>query len=346
MTSPAERIERALSRARDARAAGDLPAARAALDGLDTDGLDRAHPLHAILAWRRAKLALDLGDAEASLACLAPLLEDPADPFAHYPQGLNAATPLASAAWDQLGYGHPTLRSLWARCSTAWRLRGDRYQEHAVQIQLAWDQACAGDLDRLADALDTFDALLPSELADGPTRHPRAPDAAGSVPYLQLDLARTVLRAGTWARQGWLLDRAEDLLEEAAEELDLQRTRAYWFLEPIALARLRLGRSDPDGYVTAWLALAPELDHPRAGFHRALARAEASRDDRSTAASIFEDASRQARAGRYGPEWEIDPALQQALLLGVIDPVVVARIESHGVHVFDGTVAALGAPGS
>lgn len=342
MSVPAQ-IEIALAQAREARARGDLIAAQQLLDGLDLDDLDPDHPLAAVLAWRRSKLAHDLGDPRTALAILEPLLSAPADPFAHYPRGLNAAGSLARAAWDRLGYGDPTLRLLWRRCSDAWRARGDGYLAHTAEVQLSWDQACAGDLGALSETLGAFAALQPGDLEGGPTRHPRAPDAPGSVPFLQLDLARTALRAGTWAQQPELLERAEDLLEEAAEEVGSQRTRDHWFLEPIALARLRLGRDDPDGYVSAWLALAPSLDHPRAGFHRALARAEASRDDPHQAAAIFEDAERQARAGGYGPEWEIDPALQRALLLSIPAPTAAARIESHGVHVFDATAAILGA---
>ena len=334
----AEIIEQSLVEARAARARGHLTDAWTVLGDVwpTAAELGPDHPLTQRLAWRRSKLAHDLGHPVAALEALEPLLAGHADPFEHYPSGLQACATLATAYWDQVGYGAGVLRRLWLRCSAAWEARGDPYLALHARVQLAWDYACAGDGATLRQELERFADLLPQALDGGPTRHPSAPDAASSVPWLQLDVARTALRAATWSSDTALAERAEDVFEEAAEDAGLQRDAAYWFLEPMALVRLRLGRRDPDRYVEAWWRLAPKLQHPRAVFHRALAQAEldrhAGRDE--AAARGFLTASREAQRGRYGPEWVIDPAVEQARIQGEVAPQIREMVRTQGVRVF------------
>ena len=300
------------------------------------------HPLRQVVPWRAAKLAHDLDDPETALAVLAPLLLDEADPFEHYPNGLDACVPLAQRMWRHHGYGRPEVRRLLERCSSSHAARGDRYLHHHLQNHLAWDLACAGDLGALATHLKELWNLQPRDLQDGPTRHPRAPDAATSVPWLQLDAARTALRAGTWAGDAELVELAEDAFEEAADDAGLERSAEYWFLEPIAMARLRLQRPDPDEYVGAWFSAAPKLEHPRAGYHRALTRGFASlATEPHHAANDFDDAVRQAHFGGFGAEWEIDPAVLAAKIRGAYPQSAHSLANSHGVAVFTAALGAL-----
>lgn len=329
--SPEEGVEAALVRARAARADGDLERAVEALSAAvplaATLGPD--HALAQRLAWRRSKLAHDRSEAGAALDALVPILE--ADPFAHYPAGLDALPRLAEKQWHALGYGSEVLRTLLERAHASHLAVGDRFRALQARVLHAWDLACAGDLDELAEVLEDFSRLHPDDLDGGPTRHARAADAATSVPWLQQDLARTCLRAGTWSRRPDLVEAAEDVLETSADDAGFERETEYWFLEPIALARQRLGRPDPDDYMGAWLALAPRLKHPRAGYHRALARASAEPD---RGPSLLAHAAREAQHGDYGPEWEIDPLVEIGRLSGDEPPAARERIESHGVRVF------------
>lgn len=329
MSVPA-RIEAALAAARAARAREDLPAARGLLDDVSphAEELDLDHPLRHRLAWRRAKVLFDLGDAPGAVALLEPIAHAP---FAHYPSGLDACATLAQAVWSQAGYGLPALRGLLEAAHRAHEGAGDPYRALQSLVWRSWDLACAGDLDELQGVLEHFVHLHPDDLAGGPTRHSRATDAATSVPWLQQDLARTALRACTWAREPHLVDAAEDLLETSADDAGLDREREYWFVEPIAMARIRLGRPDPDDYAGAWVTLAPGLKHPRAGYHRALARAST---DPGRAPVELPHAAREAVQGDYGPEWEIDPLLELGRITGTVPPEALARIESHRVLVF------------
>ena len=214
------------------------------MDALPALGAD--HPLTHRLRWRRAKLDHDRGRPAQGLDHLAPLLEG--DPFAHHDAGLDACAPLAQALWSTHGYGAPRLRALLAAAHAAHLERGDPYRAYQALVWRSWDLACHGDLAELSDTLERFSQLVPDTLAGGPSRHSRAADAATSVPWLQQDLARTALRAGTWARDPTLVDAAEDLLESSADDAGFERSQEYWFLEPLALARLRLDRPDPDDY--------------------------------------------------------------------------------------------------
>lgn len=329
--SAAAAVEAALAAARDARASGDLDAARAVLDEAAqlTEPLGPDHALAHTLAWRRSKVAHDQHDARAALDAVTPLLEH--GPFEHYPAGLDACARLATQFWAVAGYGSPALRTLLTRAHEAHRTAGDLYRAYQTTVWRSWDLACAGDLEELTRVLEAFSILHPDQLAGGPSRHSRAADSATSVPWLQQDLARTTLRAATWARRSELADAAEDVLETSADDAGFEREQEYWFLEPIALARIRLGRPDPDDYGSAWLALAPRLSHARAGYHRSLARASAEPED---AVSALQHAAREAAHEGYGPEWEIDPLVEVGRLTGNEPTGVQTRIDSHGVHVF------------
>ncbi len=337
--TPAEQVERALQAARTARAEGALDHAQHVLHEIASaiEALDDDHPLRQIVAWRAAKIAHDRAKPGQALELLAPLLFTDADPFEHYPAGLSACAALTEAAWGQLGYRHPTVRRLWERASQAYEERGDPYLAATARVQLAWDYACGGDLGELAAVVIHFDEMPPRAFEGGPSRHPRAADAMTSLAWLQLDVARTQIRACTWRGTHTHLDAAVDLFETAADDAGLDRATAYWFLEPLALARLRLERPDPDDYVSAWLDLAPTLTHPRAAYHRAIARAMGAwvrSDQPERAAATLRDASRLASAGHFGAEWEIDPARHATALDGQPDPAAATRIEQLSVHIF------------
>jgi len=337
----ANRVEAALSDARDRRASGDAAGAEAALQVAweSAQALEDDHPLRQVAAWRRAKLAHDAGDSARALAALEPVLAHP-DPFSHYPRGLDACQPLARSYWDQHGYGAPVLRMLWDRYAARQLADGDRYLHWAGRVQLAWDLAAAGDLVGVRDTLEQVACLAPSSFRAGPTRDPRAHDAPSSVAWLQLDMARTALRAATWAADNELGALAVELMEDGAEEAGLQRDEAFWFLEPIGLYRWRGGLSDPEDYTHAWWAAAPRLTHGRAPLHRALAAAEqtAATDPLGAAAALIAVADLAAER-RWGPEWEIDALLRAARLAGPrAEPAwtqrAADRAAAYGVGVF------------
>lgn len=348
MTAPLDpplHIEHALAEARSARGRGDVAEARAVLDAAlpVAATMGPEHSLRQVLAWRASKAAFDLGDTEAALLPLAPLVTSPeVDPFEHYPAGLGACVPLTHAAWSTLGYRRPVVRDLLARCRDAHRRREDPYQAWQIELQRAWDLACGGDLVELDQLLEDVGRLTPASLDGAPTRHPRAIDGPTSVPFLQLDLARTALRAATWARDPERADRAEDVMEGAADDAGIERETDYWFLEPMALARRRLQRADPDDYVSMWIRLAPAWSHPRASYHRALARAEAATSVEEGIRAL-DDAARQAHFQGHGPEWEISPTLEAARRAHRRPDAVASLVESHQVHVFADPLAALSA---
>lgn len=332
------RVEEALTRARTARSQADLTAATAALVhavGL-ADPLGTDHPLMVKARWRLAKVHHDQGAPDAALTALGPLFEpDDADPFLGYPQGRDAVGPLATLAWHRLGYADPRIDRLWQRVQAAFDEAGDPVRATQARLQRLWSTACRGARGPLTSELDAFATLDVRRFAEGPSRHPRAPDAIGSVPWLQLDAARTALRAATWSRDPDLADRAEDLFEDAATDADLDRSVEIWFLEPIGLIRRRLDRPDPDDYALAWFDLADRIDYPRRAYHHRVALAEAARvGDPATLRHRYAEAADVARTEDYGPEWEADARFEAG------DPEAGrALVERYGVEAFASTLS-------
>jgi len=326
------RIEALLVDARTHRSGDDLASATLALREAAElcDALDAEHPLRTKTRWRLAKAHHDAGEADRALGALAPLLDDD-DPFLGYPQGLDAVHALAVQAWHRIGYDDPRVDRLWERAESGHDAAGDPVRAAQASLQRLWAAACRGE--SLTEALERFATLDPHPFEAGPSRHPRAPDAGGSVPWLQLDAARTALRAATWSRDAELADLAEDLFEDAATEAELDRAREIWFVEPIALVRCRLGRPDPDDYATTWFELAGRIDHPRRAYHHRVALAEAASDpERRTLR--YREAAGVAREGDHGPEWVTDALIQAGDRAGAR-----ALVERYGLRVFVATLS-------
>ncbi len=299
-----------MTRARALRADGDLASTTRALDEAARigDELDADHPLRRKTRWRLAKVHHDARRPDLALTALEPLFEAD-DPFLGYPTGLDAVGPLAVQAWHRGGYGDLRVDRLFQAVEQA--VAGDPVRATQARLQRLWARACRGDRHGLAQELEAFARLEPGAFADGPSRHPRALDAAGSLPWLQLDAARTVLRAAPWARDPALGAPAGDHVGDAAPPPGLERTGEIWFLEPIALVRRRLGRPDPDDYATAWFALAGRIDYPRRAYHHRVALAEAARAvDPDRTVLRYREAATVARESDHGPEWIVDATIQ------------------------------------
>ena len=301
-----ERIESLLAEARTARVQDDLDVVTRALgDAVAVAaelGLD--HPLHTKARWRLAKVHHDRHRPAEALTAIEPLLEAE-DPFAGYPHGVEAVGPMAVQAWHRLGYADRRIDRLWHHAERAHR--SDPVRASQARLQRLWASACRGERETIAAELDAFVRLDHRIFLDGPSRHPRAVDAVTSVPWLQLDAARTALRAAIWCRDPIVAELAEDAFEDAATDADLDRSTEIWFLEPISLVRRRLARPDPDDYASAWFALAGRIDYPRRAYHHRVALAEAARaSDPDRSAARYAEAASVAREEDHGPEWVVD----------------------------------------
>ncbi|MEO0603894.1 MAG: hypothetical protein AAF211_20830 [Myxococcota bacterium] len=299
-----------------------------------SDRLEPDHVLRFKTRWRLAKAHHDQERPSDALTALDPLVEA-GDPFAGYPQGLDAVGALAVEAWHRLGYADPRVDRLFVAAEAVHQATGDRVRATQARLQRLWASACRGDGDAVRAELQAFVELDPGSFESGPSRHPRAPDAAGSVAWLQLDAARTALRVATWARDPELADLAEDAFEDAATDADLDREGEIWFLEPIALVRRRLARPDPDDYARTWLDLAGRIDYPRRAYHHRVALAEAARgDDPSRLATRYREAADVALEHDHGPEWAIDALVEAA------EPERARElVERYGVDVFAPTLS-------
>jgi len=295
-------IEEVLGRARAARARGELATVRRLLAEAQraTDALDEAHPLRSVVAWRRAKAAYDAGESEEILDALAAVLST-ADPFAAYPQGLAAVEPIARRCWDELGYGLDAVEALWEAYIGAQQERGDPWLAACGRSQLAWSWACEGRLDELWQLLVEIGGLGPRDFGDGPTRHPRATDAATSVFFAQMDVARSGLRAAVWGRDERLGREADEVYADALAEAGVEPD--YWYVECAARAALCFGwRSE---LPSAWPGAAAALSHERADLHRALAAAEVGGEWGALRHAV-------PAADAAGPEWGTDVRLALA----------------------------------
>jgi len=323
-------IETLLVAARGARATASLPQcvqhlreAQAAASPLPDD-----HRLVAVVAWRRAKAAYDLGLTDEMLGCLERVLSLD-HPFADYPQGLKAAEPLARRWWDERGYGHPLVARLWEAFVAAWREGGDPWMAASGEAQLAWDWACAGHLVPLQALLVRRGGQSPREFGNGPSKHPRAPDAPSSLWWAQMDIARIALRAAVWAGDEGLAREAHEVYADALAEAEVDESDDYWFLETAGRAERVFGWRGE--LAERWMAAAPGLSHPRAELHQALATAVVQGWPGAVAEVL-------PQADAAGPEWGID--LRVVLHTGGEDAdgrwlrEARALAESRGVGVF------------
>ena len=319
--------EQLLVTAREAREQMDGPRCIDALERALAVALEReTGPRLTVISWRLSKAHFDFGAAAPTLECLAPLMERTDDPFADYPQGLRAVERIVRRYWDEVGYGSPlTMRVLEAARST-WENRSEPVLAARMTVQAAWQHACRGDATRLEQLLTSFDVLRPRDFRDGTHRHPDAPDAPSSVWWLQLDLARTVLRSATWTAHPHLAWRAFQSLEDAAEEAEVDRSSAFWFLEPAVHAGLDHAWRETDAYVAPYERALQHLEGPRAPYHRCLGEGvlAAHRGRNTTAATALEQAAHLARKGALGPEWELEALRRLAIVTH--DPSVNERV--------------------
>lgn len=322
-------ITAALHDAKDARVRQDLGAREAALvqarEGAARLG-DAA--LLGVACWRLAKLRYDAGEAEGLIDALAPLVQlkveergvwgvkQQVGPFDHYEAGLRALPAIARRHWDHLGYAHPIVEQLWLAYSEAQRQRQDPFLAAWGDVQRSWQLACTGRLDELVALTLTYARLTPARFGPGPHRHPRADDAASSVHWVQVDLARTLLCAATWLHDEPRAWEAMELLEDAAEDAGLERSVDFWFLDAVLRSAGRFARTEiVERYLPAYEAVLASEPIELAPAHRARGQAWLAflRRQRATAqehASLALDLTRHHRAG---PEWVVETALLGAI---------------------------------
>lgn len=299
-----DRVNDLLARAREAAIAGD-PAARlrwseeAAQTALDAD-----EPLAVRAAWRFAKAAHDAKDPTAVLRALDHLLTLPAALAAD--EALRALPALTQLVWDHAGYADARPAQAWDALAIHHERSRDPWLAATARAQQAWHLACAGDHPGLDGIVDRLLGLDPRTFGDGPSRHPDAPDARGSVWWAQLAVLRTAAWSAAWAgRRRRAVDLVDALLD-AAEAARLDVAADPWTIDPAARAALTGGEpSQIHALAGAWRARFDRLDVPRAPLHRALAAALLDPPSREVARALAEAADR-ALADRVGPEWAAD----------------------------------------
>ncbi|TNE92302.1 MAG: hypothetical protein EP330_02245 [Deltaproteobacteria bacterium] len=287
-------IDPLLEQARQARADGDGEGCRRAL--ADAQRAAAGGERLVTVCWRRAKAEHDFGDAHGVLDALTPLLAQP-DPFAGSEAALSATETLARQVRDALGYASPVPDALLRRAAEAWRRRDDPVRALWVEVQLAWSLACRGELLELRALLTEAERLRPRDVRQSQSRHARAKDAAESLAWMQLDLARAVLRGATWVGDVDATFSALESLEDAAEDTGLRRLADPWFLENAVAAALLLGETPDPDYLAAWPTALATADAPRRALHDALRVA-------LLGEAPFTPAAELAAASGLGPEWE------------------------------------------
>jgi len=324
-------IEKGMADARRARAGGDLHAVERLLADAHraSTSLEPEHSMRAIVGWRHLKALFDLGRVEQAEKVLLDVLELP-EPFGEGSGGIRAAEPIARGIWDRLGYGRPSVRTLWTRYVDQWEQGGDPWMAACGRAQLLWEWACAGEMVRVHEAVEAIACATPSRFAGGPSRHPLAPDAAGSLFYAQMDHARTAAWASVWSADEKLARLALELYADALAEAELPED--YWFVESTARAELRFGW--PLDAVERWEVEARRLDHGRAALHLGLAQAELGADPAASLAHLLPEAD------EAGPEWGVDA--RRVLVRSANDDLrserweaeANATIEQYGLGVF------------
>ncbi len=325
-------VQQALRDARVARESGDvagrldaLARARDAAEGLTDDP-----SLFAAACWRLAKARYDAGVHDTLLDAVRPLLAEgrhakgmfgvrtPAGPFDHYEPGVQAVAPLARRVADHLGYADPDLARLWDALAAWAGTRHEGFLHAWARTERAWIDAATGAIAAVRTTAHAVSAMRPGE-GVGEHRHPRAARALDSIPWLQVDMARTRLRAEAWHGEArGAADALEELLDACAG-VDLPPHHDPWVLDAILHADREHGLTEiADGWRAAWreLASAPGLSpgHQARLAAFALATPEA-----------HHHAATQLHAERAGPEWVVgawidaaraadDPAARTAFL--------------------------------
>jgi hypothetical protein len=324
-----ERITSALHEAKDARVRHDQGARETWLEQAWADArtLGDASLLSAT-CWRLAKARYDRGAAEGLIEALAPMVQpdiheigewgvkQAVGPFDHYEPGLRALAPLCRRHWDHLGYASEVVDKLWLAYSEAQRKREDPFLAAWGDVQRSWQLACAGRSDELAAMVATYARLSPGRFGTGPHRHPRAEDVPTSIYWVQLDLARTLLHAATWAHDERRTWEAMELVEDAAEDCGLDRHTDFWFLDTMLHAAGRFGRAEVvERYLPAYRNVLEGSSPELPAVHRLRGQAWLAflARQRSTAQERAIQALDQARHHRAGPEWVVECALLAAI---------------------------------
>ncbi len=324
MASELAAIEASMAEARRARARGDVEGAERWLHDARraSTSLPEDHSIRGIVGWRHVKALYDLERVRDAEDVLLELLELP-EPFAAEAGGLRAAEPVARGIWDHLGYGRRSVRRLWERYVAAWSEAGDPWMAASGTTQLLWEWACSGELQQVRDAVEAIACTTPDRFAHGPSKHPRAADAAGSLWFAQMDQARIASWAALWARDAELARDALELYADALAEAELADD--YWFVEASARAEIAFGW--PGSFVSRWEAEARALVHERAPLHHALAVASL-----RPAEGVELLAERVPDADRAGPEWGVDVRMLLVALAGD-DPRAARWAEEADAHV-------------
>jgi hypothetical protein len=299
-----DRVNDLLARAREAAIAGDAAARLRWSEEAAHTALDADEPLAVRSAWRFAKAAHDTQDPAAALRALDHLLALPAALAAD--EALRALPALTQLVWDHAGYADPRPAEAWAALAVHHERTRDPWLAATARAQQAWHLACAGDHPGLDAIVDRMLSLDPRTFGDGPSRHPDAPDARGSVWWAQLAVLRTAAWSAAWAgRRRRAVDLVDALLD-AAEAARVDVAADVWTIDPAARAALAGGEPGQiEALAGAWRARLARLEAPRAPLHRALAAALLDPPSRE-AAHALGDAADRALADRVGPEWAAD----------------------------------------
>ncbi len=231
-------------------------------------------------------------------------------PFAGHPAGGPAAEPIARAIWDSAGYSDELVAWLWSKYRAHHIAHKDPFLAACGDLQLAWHRACRGELEQVSRLMLNYSLMTPSAFGDGPHRHARAPDAPSSLHFVQMDLARTALRAATWSGDEALATEAWDTYEDALADAELTRDEP-WFLDATQRAAARFGWDGPPFAADQprWIAAMATLEHPRAALHRQLVDAVLSDAHGGHDPAPWLRAAELAVELGAGPEWEADALL-------------------------------------
>jgi hypothetical protein len=323
-----ERIKHALHAAKDARVAGDTHARHEALERAWTDAcaLNDA-VLLATACWRLAKARHDTDPAAGLIDALTPLVSQQVEergvwgikhdvgPFDHYEAGLRALPLLTRQHWDHHGYGSDIVDRMWRAYIAKQHEREELYLMSWGQVQLCWQLACSGKLDDLSDIVLAFARLSPERFTQGGHQHPRANDIPSSVYWVQLDLSRALLRGATWAHQERRAWEAMELMEDAAEDVGLNRHQDFWFLDAILRSAGRFGdERTVKRYLEPYAALI-DAGNDIADVHLERGKAWIAflQRKQATTERHASQALDLARHHHAGPEWVVESALLAAV---------------------------------
>ena len=311
-----ERVDMALQRASVYRAQGDGVGCLDLLAGVFQDVLQAEQDrLTALVGWRFAKAQHDFGDAASLCTTMEAMLELP-DPLEGHPAGLSAIPAITMRVWREIGYGRDVIEDLWDLWTSRQLAANEPYLAAHGQIQRAWQLGCRGDLDGVLAISHKYLKFNPDHMV-GPHKHPQASTPGDSLFFVQMDLTRTCLRCGNWAKNDRYARDAYESYLDASDEAGCDPNAVFWFLEPAHQAAVRFGWREVDALERPYREALAVLNHPRRDYHLALADR-----DYSLAVTL-------AQKGGYGAEW-----VAYAHQLAGNHASVVELADRYGVRVF------------